>query len=170
MRRSLSRVLSRPPLRVRITAATSASIAVILVTLSLLVSVGLHAELRRAIDSGLRARASAIAGSVGQLGQAGHAVSDGREVRYAAPVQIVTPVGQIVARSETKLPPLPARYLRHLSQPTQVNVSGPRMPAPMRLYLLPVPEGRPRLTAAGTTRTGAARTWRGRGLLLLVCP
>ncbi len=94
MRRSLSRVLSRPPLRVRITAAASASIAVILVALSLLVYVRLHAELLRAIDSGLQARASAIAGSVGQLGRASHAVSDGPDVRYAAPVQIVTPDGQ----------------------------------------------------------------------------
>lgn len=168
MRRSLSRVLSRPPLRVRITAAASASIAVILVTLSLLVYVRLHAELLRAIDSGLQARASAIAGSVGQLGQASHAVSDGPDVRYAAPVQIVTPDGHIVARSGTKLPPLPARYLRHLSQPTHVDVSGPRMPAPMRLYLLPVHEGRPLVIVAGTTLAGLAQTMRRLGLLLLV--
>src|SRR5258706_9114061 len=115
MKRSLKSVFPRPPLRVRITAAASASIAVILVTLSLLVYIRLHAELLRAIDSGLQARASAIAGSVGQLRQARHAISDGPDVSYTAPVQILTPGGRVVAQSGTELPPLPARYLRHLS-------------------------------------------------------
>ena len=168
MKRTLNRVFSRPPLRVRITAAASASIAVILVTLSLLVYIRLHAELLRAIDSGLQARASAIAGSVGQLRQARHAISDGPDVSYTAPVQILTPGGHVVAQSGTELPPLPARYLRHLSQPTYMDVSRPGLPAPMRLYLLPVDEGRPLVIVAGTTLAGLAQTMKGLGLLLLV--
>jgi two-component system, OmpR family, sensor kinase len=168
MKNRLNGVFSRPPLRVRITAAASASIAVILVTLSLLVYIRLHAELLRAIDSGLQARASAIAGSVGQLRQARHAISDGPDVSYTAPVQILTPGGHVVAQSGTELPPLPARYLRHLSQPTYMDVSRPRLPAPMRLYLLPVDEGRPLVIVAGTTLAGLAQTMKGLGLLLLV--
>ncbi len=168
MKHCLNGVFSRPPLRVRITAAASASIAVILVTLSLVVYIRLHAELLRAIDSGLQARASAIAGSVGQLRQARHAISDGPDVSYTAPVQILTPGGHVVAQSGTELAPLPARYLRHLSQPTYMDVSRPRLPAPMRLYLLPVDEGRPLVIVAGTTLAGLAQTMKGLGLLLLV--
>ena len=168
MRRSLSRVLWRPPLRVRITVAASASIAVILVTLSLLVFIRLHAELLKAMDSGLQARASAVAGSVGQLRQASRAVSDSPDVSYTAPVQILTPGGHVVAQTGAELPPLSARFLRHLSQPTYVDVSRPELSAPMRLYLLPVDEGRPLVIVAGTTLAGLAQTMKRLGLLLLV--
>src|SRR5258708_35546274 len=59
----------RPPLRFRSTFASSAGMAVILITLSLFVYAPLRAELLRALDSGLQARASPIAGSLGLQGQ-----------------------------------------------------------------------------------------------------
>jgi signal transduction histidine kinase len=167
MSRSLG-VFSRPPLRARITLAASASIAVILLALSLLVYGRLHAELLRAIDSALEARASAIAGSIGQIGQPSQAISDGPDQPSKAAAQILTPAGRVLARSGTPIPPLPARYLRELSRPAFVQASDPGMTTPMRLYLLPVNEGRPLLVVAGTTLSGLTRTMNGLGLLLLI--
>jgi two-component system, OmpR family, sensor kinase len=166
MRRSLNRTLLRPPLRVRIAVAASASIAVILVTLSLLVYIRLHAELLRAIDTGLQARASAIAGSVGQFRHASRAVADNPDGANAAPVQIVTPNGHVIAQSGAALPPVLARHLRRVSNPVFMTVPG--HVTPMRLYLLPVDERRPLIIVAGTTLAGMASTMRQLGLLLLI--
>jgi len=168
MRLSLGSIFSRPPLRVRITVASSASIAVILVSLSLLVYARLHAELVRAIDSGLQARASAIAGSVGQRGRAGNAISDGPDLRNVAAAQILAMDGHVLARSGPPIPALPARYLRQLGGPAFVQVSGNALTAPMRLYLLPVDEGRPLVIVAGTSQAGLLRTMNRLGLLMLI--
>ena len=167
MRRSLG-IFSRPPLRARITIAASASIATILVALSLFVYGRLHAELLRTIDSALQARASAIAGSVGQIGQPSQAISDGPDQSNTAATQILTPAGRVLARSGTPIPSLPARYLREFSGPALVQASGVGMTAPMRLYLLPVNEGRPLLVVAGMTLSGLNRTMGRLGLLLLI--
>ena len=167
MRHRLHASLLRPPLRLKITLAASASIGVILVGLSLLVYVRMHAELVRAVDTGLQARASAIANSVGQFRQASRAVADSPDgVTTNAPVQILTPRGQLVAQSGSALPPLPAWRLRHLSQPAFVN--SPWTGRPMRLYLLPVDEHRPLVIVVGTTLAGLAGTMRQLALLLLI--
>ncbi len=168
MRRSLSRALGRSPLRIRITVAATASIAVILAALSLLVYGRLHAQLLAAIDSGLQARASAIAASVGQLGSASQAISDGPDGLYAAPVQIVTRTGRVVARSGADLPPPQARLLNHLSAPATVDRTGPGRSVPARLYLLPVDEGRPLVIVAGTSLAGVEQTMSGLRLQLLI--
>lgn len=147
--------------------AASASIAVILVALSLLVYIRMHAELLRAVDTGLQARASAIANSVGQLRHASQAVADSPDgATTNAPVQIVTPNGYVVAQSGTALPPLSDGRLRHLSQPVFVNAS--LSGTPMRLYLLAVDERRPLVIVVGTTLAGMAGTMRRLGLLLLI--
>jgi signal transduction histidine kinase len=151
---------------VRITVAASASIGIILVTLSMLVYIRLHAELLRAVDTGLQARASAIAGSVGQFRQPGRAVADTPDGANTAPVQILAPDGHVVAQSGSALPPPPADSLRRLSQPVFTTVPG--RTAPIRLYLLPVDERRPLVIVAGTTLDGVAGTMRRLGLLLLI--
>src|SRR5215813_588926 len=143
MKPNLGSVLSRAPLRVRITVTSSASIAVILAALSLLVYARLHAELLRAIDSGLQARASAVASSVGQFRQIGSAISDGPDLRNVAAAQILALDGHVLAQSGPPIPALSPRYLHHLGGPAFVQVSGQALTAPMRLYLLPVDEGRP---------------------------
>jgi hypothetical protein len=53
--------MTRLPLRFRVTVASAASIALILGALSFFVYARLQAELVRASDAGLRARAEAIA-------------------------------------------------------------------------------------------------------------
>jgi hypothetical protein len=60
--------MMRLPLRVRVTLASAASIAVILGALSLFVYARLQAELLRAADAAMRTRADAIASSMGLSG------------------------------------------------------------------------------------------------------
>lgn len=166
MKRSLNKILPRPALRVRITVAASASIAIILVTLSLLVYFRLHAGLLRAIDTGLQARASAIAGNVGQFKQASRAVADGPDGVNTAAVQILAPDGRVVGQSGSDLPPLRSADLRRLSQPVFITVPG--RSGPIRLYLLPVDERTPLVIVAGTTLADMTGTMRRLGLLLLI--
>jgi hypothetical protein len=64
------------PLRVRVTLASAASIALILGALSFFVYTRLQAELLRTADAGLRARAEAIASVTGRLGDAGFDAPD----------------------------------------------------------------------------------------------
>jgi fumarate hydratase class II len=98
----LRRVL-RPPLRLRVAFASTAIMAVILMALSLFVYDRLHTELARALDSGLEARASAIASSVAQ-GRT--ALSDGPDAPPATVTQILTPGGRILAQADSRVPHL----------------------------------------------------------------
>jgi two-component system, OmpR family, sensor kinase len=167
MRTTLGRILSRPPLRVRITVAATAGIAVILAALSLLVYSRVHAQLLSAIDSGLQARASAIAASIGPPGSARQAVSEGPDGRFSAPVELVAPSGRIVAQSGSDLPALPARFMRHLRRPAVTVLPAPGQRPLMRVFLLPVDEGRPLVVVAGATLAGMTQTMNGLRLLLL---
>lgn len=150
MSASLSRALFRTPLRVRITAAATASIAGILAALSMLVYGRVQAQLLSAIDSGLQARAEAIAASIGLPRSARQAVADGPDGRFSAPVELVTPLGRVIVQSRPDLPAVPRHDLRHLRKPLVTDLTGPRpRAAPMRVYLLPVNEGRALVVVAG---------------------
>ncbi len=61
--------MRRVPLRVRVTLASAASIALILAALSFFVYARLQAELVRSADSALRTRAEVIAAGIGRAGR-----------------------------------------------------------------------------------------------------
>jgi hypothetical protein len=84
--------MMRLPLRVRVTLASAASTALILGALSFFVYARLQAELVRASDAGLRARAEAVASGVGQHGSGGFDVPDGVTGGF---IQVLTPAGQL---------------------------------------------------------------------------
>ncbi len=161
--------LIHPPLRLRITVAATASMAVILVTLSLFVYGRLRTELIQALDSGLHARASAIASGVGQARSLSQVLADGPDVRLASTSEILTPAGRIVAQAGGTMPRLPADFVRGLSRPRFTQVTGAGRAGPVRLYALPVNEGQPVVVAVGTTLTALSRTLGSLELLLMFC-
>jgi two-component system OmpR family sensor kinase len=158
----------RLPLRLRITAAATVSLAVILVTLSLFVYGRLHAELVRALDSGLQARAAAVAGALGQASPLNQVIADGPDARLASATQIMTPAGRVLAHAGAALPALPGRFLRDLSAPAFRQIPGQDKAGVLRLYALPVNEGRPLLVVVATSLTGLNETMGSLQLLLLV--
>src|SRR5205807_2042594 len=114
----------------------------------------LHVQMLRTLDSGLQARASAIAASVGQLRRVGRAISDGPDAPAGGSVQILTSHGRVLADSGMRFPAVLPRYLRNLRSPTFIQVNRPGSAAPLRLYLLPINEGRPLVVVTGTTLAG----------------
>jgi hypothetical protein len=68
--------MMRLPLRVRVTLASAASIAVIPGALSFFLYARLQEELVRAVDAGLRTRADAIASSMGRAEPGGFDTPD----------------------------------------------------------------------------------------------
>jgi signal transduction histidine kinase len=160
----LRRIL-RPPLRLRVAFASTAIMAVILMALSLFVYGRLHTELARALDSGLEARASAIASSVAQ-GRT--ALSDGPDAPLATVTQILTPGGRVLAQAGSRVPHLSARFLGGLSAPAFMDIPARgRVPA-LRLYVRPADEGSHLFVVAGTTISSLNQTLSRLGLLLLV--
>ena len=162
------RTLKRPPLRLRITFAATASMAVILVTLSLFVYGRLRVELVQALDGGLQARASAIAGEVGQSVPIGQVLADGPDGRLAISTQIMTPAGRTLASTGRALPRLPAGFARDLASPRFTQASSGGAAGPIRLYALPINEGRPLVVVVATRLAGVNRTLGNLELLLLV--
>lgn len=176
--RRIARRAIRPPLRVRITLAATVSIGVILMTLSLFVYGRLHAELVRALDSGLRARAAAIAGALGQAdsgrpasGQSdplSRVMADGPDTRLASTAEIVTPDGRVLAHSGGVIPaPAPA-LLSRLRRPVFIQVPSHGRTADLRLYAVPVNEGRPLVVVVASTMTDLSQTLANLRLLLLL--
>lgn len=163
----LVRVVVKPPLRLRITLAATASMAIILVTLSVFVYGRLRAELVQALDAGLQARASAVAGAVGQAGSVGQVFADGPDARVAIATQILTPGGRVLARAGARLPRLPAGFARDLSGPKFTQIAPQGETGPLRLYALPVNEGRALVVVVAGTLTNIDRTLRSLELLLL---
>jgi two-component system, OmpR family, sensor kinase len=166
MRQVLRRAI-RLPLRLRITLAATVSLAVILVTLSLFVYGRLQAELVRALDSGLQARAAAVAGAMGQAGPLNQLLADGPDARLASATQIMTPAGQVLAHAGAALPALPESFLRDLSAPAFTQIRGQDRAGALRLYALPVNEGRPLVVVVATSLTGLNQTMGSLQLLLL---
>src|SRR5215469_10498140 len=101
--RVIARRLIRPPLRLRITMAATASIAVILVTLSMFVYGRLRGQLLEALDSGLQVRAEAIASAVGSAAPLGQVLADRPDGRLATATQILTPGGRILVSTGSEL-------------------------------------------------------------------
>jgi two-component system OmpR family sensor kinase len=176
--RGIARRVIRPPLRVRITLAATVSIGVILMTLSLFVYGRLHAELLRALDSGLQARAAAIAGGLGQADSGpttsgrpdplNRFLADGPDTRLASATQIMTPDGRVLAHSGALIPEPSAALLRALRRPVFTQVPSQGQGGALRLYLVPVNEGRPLVVVVASTMAGLSQTLGSLRLLLLV--
>ena len=165
---ALVRLVVSPPLRLRITLAATIGMAVILVTLSLFVYGRLRAELVKALDAGLQARASAVAGAIGQTGSVTQVLADRPDGQVTITTQILTPAGRILAHAGATRPRLPAGFARDLSGPKFTQVAALGATGPVRLYALPVNEGRPLVVVAAGTLTNMDRTLRSLKLLLLL--
>jgi two-component system, OmpR family, sensor kinase len=165
--REVVRRAIRLPLRLRITLAATVSLAVILVTLSMFVYGRLHAELLRALDSGLQARATAISGGLSQATPLNWVIADGPDAPIASATQIMTPAGRVLAHSGKAIPALPARFLHPLSDPAFWQVPGADRAGALRLYALPVNEGRPLVVVVATPLTALNQTMGSLRLLLL---
>ena len=96
--------MMRLPLRARVTLASAASMALILGALSFFVYTRLQAELVRAADAGLRARAEAIASVTGRHDSAGFDAPDSAAGGFT---QILTPAGRLEMSSGPRAPPCP---------------------------------------------------------------
>src|SRR5260370_36084083 len=112
--------MPRLPLRFRVTVASAASIALILGALSFFVYARLQAELVRASDAGLRARAEAIASGMGQHDPSGFDPPDGRA---GGLTQVLTPAGQLQASSGSRAPSLSPAELRMIRGPEVVSLA-----------------------------------------------
>jgi signal transduction histidine kinase len=162
---ALLRRALRPTLRLRVAVASTAGMAVILTMLSLFVYGRLHAELARALDSGLQARASAIASG---LAQGRTALSDSPDAPAATITQVLTPGGRVLAQAGPAAPHLSARILGGLSAPRFIDIPARgRLPA-LRLYVLPTDEDGHLFVVTGTTLSSLNQTLSRLGLLLLV--
>ena len=165
--RAFGRRVTRLPLRLRITLAATVCMAAILVTLSLFVYGRLQAELLRALDSGLEARAAAIASGVGQAGPPSQLMSDPPDAPGAGGTQIVTPGGTVLARSGIAIPRIQPRFLQNLRGSAFVELKAPGRAGPLRVYALPVNEGQPLVVVVADTLTGLSQTMARLRLLLL---
>jgi two-component system OmpR family sensor kinase len=141
--------------------------AAILVTLSLFVYGRLHAELLRALDSGLEARASAIAGGLGQAGPTGQLVADAPDAPVGGGTQIVTPAGAVLTRSGAAIPRIQPAFLQNLHRPSFTELRTSDGAAQVRMYALPVNEGQPVVVVVASTLTSINQTMARLRLLLL---
>jgi signal transduction histidine kinase len=162
---NVMRVLRRPPLRLRITLAATVSLAAILVTLSLFLYGRLRVELARALDSGLQARAVAVASGLGPTASPSQVIADGPDARLASVTQIMTPAGRVLASQGAPLR-LPSSMLQGRHGPQFSAVTGPA--GPLRLYIQPVNEGRPLVVVVASTLTSMNQTLGSLRLLLLL--
>src|SRR5262249_56080930 len=97
--------MTRLPLRVRVTLASAASIAVILGALSLFLYARLEADLVRAADTGMRTRADAIASSIGRAEPGG---LDTPDMGFSGFAQVLKSDGQLeMSRGFQGPPPSP---------------------------------------------------------------
>jgi signal transduction histidine kinase len=152
------------PLRVRVTLASAASIALILGALSFFVYTGLQAELVRASDAGLRARAEAIASVTGRQGSAGFDAPDSATGGF---IQILTPAGKIQMTNGRWPASLSAATLRTIHQGKFVNLpAAPGTPA-LRAFVLPATEGKRLFVVVGSTMQQVSHTLASLRLLLV---
>jgi two-component system OmpR family sensor kinase len=147
--------MMRLPLRVRVTLASGASIAVILGALSLFVYARLEAELVRAADAGMRTRADAIASSMGRAELGGF---DTPDIGASGFVQILTPAGQLEVSRGFQAPALSAAALRAIREPQFVNLpTAPGRPA-LRAFVLPNAEGHRLVVVVGSSLAEVGQT------------
>jgi two-component system, OmpR family, sensor kinase len=119
----------------------------------------------RAADSGLRARAEAIASGLSQQGSAGFDVPDGEAVGLT---QVLTPDGGLRASSRSTSPSLSAATLRNIRDPRFVRLTAaPGRPA-LHAYVLPVTEGPRLFVVVGSAMTDVSHTLANLRLLLML--
>ena len=157
--------MMRLPLRVRVTLASAASTALILGALSFFVYARLQAELVRASDAGLRARAEAIASGVGQHGSGGFDVPDGVASGF---IQVLTPAGQLKLSRGPWTPPLSAAALRTIHDPKFVQLPAARGSSVLRAFVLPTTEGQQLFVVVGSSMAEVSQTLARLRLLLVV--
>ena len=155
--------MTRIPLRLRVTLASAASIALILAALSLFVFARLQAELVRAADAGLRARSEAVASQIGRTGAGGFDMPDSGAGGFT---QIMTRAGRVKMTRGLTAPILPAAALRVIRAPEFATIRAlPGRPA-LRVFVLPDAEGRGLFVVSGSAMTGVSRTLASLRLLL----
>jgi heavy metal sensor kinase len=131
------------PLRVRLTLAFALSMAVVLTSTGLFLYLQLESELTRSIDTGLRARAEAVAAGIGEQGIAFDA-QDSQGSRESL-TQILDQAGRIVESSSPAAPPpLSPSNSTSLTKPAFFTRRGTDDGDNVRAYALPVREGKER--------------------------
>jgi signal transduction histidine kinase len=157
--------MMRLPLRIRVTLASAVSIALILGGLSFFVYARLQAELLRAADAGLRARAEAVASGVGQRGSTGFDAPDGPR---GSLVQVLSPAGQPQLLPGSWAPPLSAATLAAIRQPEFRRLPAARGRPALRAFVLPANEGQRFYVVAGSAMNDVSQTLARLRLLLAV--
>jgi two-component system, OmpR family, sensor kinase len=147
--------MMRLPLRVRVTLASAASIALILGALSFFLYARLQAELVRAADAGMRTRADAIASS---MGRAEPGSFDTPDIGPGGFAQILTPGGQLEMSRGYRAPTLPAAALRTIRRPQFVNLPAARGRPALRVFVLPNAEGYRLYVVAGSSLAEVSQT------------
>jgi two-component system, OmpR family, sensor kinase len=155
--------MMRLPLRVRVTLAAAASIALILGALSFFVYARLQAELVRAADSGLRARAGAIASGIGRTGSSDIDVPDSGA---GGLTQILTQAGQLEMSRGPRVPILSAAVLRTIRDPQFVTLPAARGRPALQAFVLPNAEGQGLFVVAGSSMAEVSQTLASLRLLL----
>ena len=155
--------MMRLPLRVRVTLASAASIALILGALSSFVYARLQAELVRAADAGLRARAEAVASGLGSAGPGAFDSPDGGSGSLA---QVLTPAGRPVMSRGFPRPALSAAALRAIRSPQFVSLPATRARPALRAYVLPNAEARRLYVVTGSSLAEVSGTLASLRLLL----
>jgi two-component system OmpR family sensor kinase len=157
--------MMRIPLRFRVTVASAASIALILGALSFFVYTRLQAELVRASDAGLWARAEAIASGMDQHNPSGFDAPDSRAGGFT---QVLTPAGQLKASSGSLAPSLSAAELRMIRGPEFVSLAAVRGRPALRAFVLPTTEGQRLFVVVGSSMAEVSHTLASLRLLLVV--
>jgi signal transduction histidine kinase len=155
--------MMRLPLQARVTCASAASIALILAALSFFVYARLQAELVRAADAGLRARAGAIASGMGKAGSRGF---DAADTGAGGLTQILTPAGQVERSSGPWPLGLSAAALRTFHGPQFVSLPAARGRPALRLFVLPTTEGQRLFVVVGSSLAEVSQTLADLRLLL----
>jgi two-component system OmpR family sensor kinase len=155
--------MMRFPLRVRVTLASAASIALILAALSFFVYARLQAELIRSADSALRTRAEVIASGIGRAGPGGFDTPDSWT---GGLTQILTPAGHLEMSHGLSGPGLSAAALRGIREPQFLSIpTAPGRPA-LRAFVLPTSEGQRFFVVTGSAMTEVSQTLASLRLLL----
>jgi two-component system, OmpR family, sensor kinase len=156
--------MMRLPLRVRVTLASAVSMALILGALSFFVYTRLEAELVRAADAGLRARAEAVASVTGRHDSAGFDAPDSAAGGFT---QILTPAGRLEMSSGPWAPALSAAALRAIREGKFVSLPAARGRPALRAFVLPVTEGHHLFVVVGSSMAQVSRTLASLRLLLI---
>jgi two-component system, OmpR family, sensor kinase len=147
--------MMRLPLRVRVTLASAASIAVILGALSLFVYARLQAELLRAADAAMRTRADAIASSMGRAGLGSFDAPDTGGSGFA---QVLTSAGRLETSRGFQAPVMSAAELRAIREPQSVNLPAVAGRPALRAFVLPNAEGHRFYVVVGSSLADVSQT------------